>query len=220
MSRLDELNSTENPVTKYIKWKSNDKNFEAYDRSTKEKSVIDLPLEFVFLKTSATIKGWSDSNDCGIYSNQVQSTQNEILTVKAGDVKIASGLYRDIKDSVKAAGGKFHLNVYGILSGEIVVIELKGSALMEWTEFFKRSKSKLQKLSVLINTFNEGKKGAVKFTTPKFSLGKEYDGDLADKAYDSVKDYLVSNQHDDVFIEEKDKETVHITGKEEDDLPF
>lgn len=214
MSRADELRSNDNPVKAYLKWKSNEKKFEAYNRESKTSSLIDLPVSLTFLKTSSIIKGWSDANECGIYSNQVTSTQNEILTVRAGDVKIASGLYRDIKDVVKAAGGKYHLNVYCVFNGDVVVLELKGAALMQWMDFFKKNKKKLDDFSILIENFKEGKKGAVKYTIPEFVTGAKINQSEADSAYDAVKDYL-SYKSDDLSYK-----TEEASIEEESDLPF
>lgn len=217
MSRSQELSGTVNPVVQYVKWASNDKKFSFYRKESKEKGFIDLPVEAVFLKTSSTVKGWSDANDCGIFSNQVTNLQNETLVVKAGDMKIASGLYRDIKDTVKAAGGKFYLNVFVLINGEISVLELKGAALMEWMEFFKRNKVHLDAKTIVVKLFNEGKKGAVKYTTPKFEVGSSIKHiDEADAAYDLVKVYLSKPDH----VDDDNPIDVVIESEVDDDLPF
>ena len=218
MSRSAELKGTTNPVVQYVKWDSNEKKFSSYRKETKEKVTIELPLELTFLKTSVTIKGWSDAHSCGIFSNQVVNTQVETFVVKAGDIKIANGLYKDIKDSVKAAGAKFTMNVYCLINGEVSVLEIKGAALMEWSEFFKRNKQKLDQNTVVIAGFNDGKKGAVKYTTPKFTTGKAIaDYIKADEAYDQVKAYL-SYAPD---VETEGQSYVATEGLDEpDDLPF
>ena len=218
MSRQDELSGVVNPVKQYVNWSSTEKKFSFYRKETGEKGFLSLPLEITFLKTSSTVKGWSDANNCGIYSNQVISTQNEILTVKAGDVKIASGLYRDIKDTVKAAGGKYHLNVYCLINGEVSVLQLKGSVLMEWMEFFKGHKKSLDSNTILVKEYNEGKKGAVKYTTPKFEKGSPIaDIQFADDSYDEVKKYLGYKPEEATHEEE---EWVDVPSEADDDLPF
>ena len=84
MARLNRpTNETSNPVAKYLNWKSNDKCFSYYDKAKGENVKVELPIKFLFLEHYHTVKGWNDSSESGIYSNEVYSIGKEPLSVKA-----------------------------------------------------------------------------------------------------------------------------------------
>jgi hypothetical protein len=175
MARLERPTSeSSNPATKFLQWKSNDKCFSYYDKSKGENVLVPLPLKFVFLEHYHTIKGWNDKTESGIYSNEVFLIGQEPLTVKAfKGGEIASGLYSDIRNKVKDAGGVYHRSVYVMLEdGEIANLQFKGSAVSSYSDFFKENQNNIENDSwCLVSSAKEGKKGAVKFTTPDFKLG-------------------------------------------------
>ena len=142
----------------------------------------------------ATIKGWHDASGSGIYSNEVKSTKNEPLSVRAfKGGEIANGLYQDIKSKVNSAGGDYHVSLYAELNGEIVNFSFKGAALMTWSDFAKENRKSF--LGNYINVVGalDAKKGSVKYSTPVFQIGESIEAsasDLADKNYDGLKDYF------------------------------
>ena len=195
MARADAYRTTvESPVKKYLSWSSNDKCFNFYDKETKENKKLTLPLTLVHLDEMSTIKGWHDSSGSGIYSNEVRSTKNEELNVRAfkgGD--LVKGIYQDIKLKVQSLGGHYCVSIYAFVNNEIVNISLKGSALMAWSDFTKDNRKSFLGNVIEIKTAAEGKKGAVKYTTPTFTLGGAIGLDVSEKAevaYDSLKEYL------------------------------
>lgn len=195
MARADAYRTTvESPVKKYLSWSSNDKCFNFYDKETKENKKLTLPLTLVHLDEMSTIKGWHDSSASGIYSNEVRSTKNEELNVRAfkgGD--LAKGIYQDIKLKVQSLGGHYCVSIYAFVNNEIVNISLKGSALMAWSDFTKDNRKSFLGNVIEIKSAAEGKKGAVKYTTPTFTLGGAIGLDVSEKAevaYDSLKEYL------------------------------
>ena len=110
-----------NPATKFIEWKSSKKAFQFYDKEAEETVEIKLPIEFVILDELSTIKGWHEETESGIYSNEVHSLQNEDLNVrsfKGGD--LISGKYSEIKELIKAKGGKYTKSVYAMMGDELV----------------------------------------------------------------------------------------------------
>jgi len=199
MARADAYRTTvESPVKKYLSWSSNDKCFTFYDKETKENKKLTLPLTLIHLDELSTVKGWHDSSSSGIYSNEVRSTKNEELNVRAfkgGD--LAKGIYQDIKLKVQSLGGHYCVSIYAFVDNEIVNISLKGSALMTWSDFTKENRKAFLANTIEVNSAAEGKKGAVKYTTPTFTLGKGISLDISEKAeaaYASLKEYLDSRK--------------------------
>lgn len=199
MSRADAYRTTvESPVKKYLSWSSNDKCFTFYDKETKENKKLTLPLTLIHLDEMSTIKGWHDASGSGIYSNEVRSTKNEELNVRAfkgGD--LTKGIYQDIKLKVQSLGGHYCTSIYAFVDNEIVNISLKGSALMAWSDFAKDNRKSFLGNTIEVNSATEGKKGAVKYTTPAFTLGKGISLDTSEKAesaYDLLKEYLDSRK--------------------------
>lgn len=184
-----------NPSEKFLKWKSNDKCFEYYDKEAKENVKVPLPFKFLVLDEMHTISGWNDATSSGIYSNEVKYISKEIMTVKPfkGN-EIARGLYKDIKDKVNAAGGHYVKSIYIMLEdGTIANIQLKGAAVQKWGEFTQKSRVRLADEWIVVEDTIEGKKGAVKFYSPNFkylvSLTAE-EGKKADIVFNQLEAYF------------------------------
>jgi len=184
-----------NPATKFIDWKSNDKSFSYYDKEKRENVLIPLPFTFLVLEEMHTVKGWHDASQSGIFSNEVKFISNEIITVKPfkGN-EIASGLYKDIKPKIVAAGGHYVKSVYVMLEdGAIANLQLKGSAVQSWSEFTQKTRSRLTDEWITVQTAKEDKKGSVKFSVPEFAFNKslsDSQGEQADAAFDILEAYL------------------------------
>ena len=137
---------------------------------------------------------------------------------------IAKGIYKDIKDALVSAGGKYHKSIYIMLEdGSVANLQLKGASVQKWGDFSNKNKKRLMDEWVVVNEFEEGKKGAVKFTTPKFKFDRSLSTDedlLVNEAFDSLKDYLnyylKTKQVED--IEVKDPEIVNTA--DDDELEF
>lgn len=200
-----------NPATKFIDWKSNDKSFSFYDKNLaselkakgkskdeiKELATVKIPLPFKFLALDEmhTVKGWSDSCQSAIYSNEVKFISKEILTVKPfkGN-EIAKGLYSEIKEKVKVAGAHYVKSIYIMLEdGSLANLQLKGASCQSWGDFTNKKHSRLPDEWVTVKKSIEGKKGAVKYFTPNFEFEKslsESEMILADEAFGILEVYL------------------------------
>jgi hypothetical protein len=184
-----------NPATKFIDWKSNEKCFSYYDKEDAKNVLIPLPFTFLVLDELHTIKGWNDATSSSIYSNEVKFISKEVMTVKPfkGN-EIAKGIYKDIKEKIVAAGGHYTKSIYIMLEdGTLANIQLKGSAVQKWGDFSQKTKSRFADEWVTVANVEEGKKGAVKFTTPLFSFQKSLTADecnLADTAFNTLETYL------------------------------
>ena len=208
-----------NPASKFIDWKSNDKCFSYYDKETKENVSLPLPFKFLVLDELHTIKGWNDATQSAIYSNEVKWISKDELIVKPfkGN-EIAKGLYKDIKEKVKSAGAHYVKSVYCMLEdGSIANLQLKGAACQSYGDFTAKTRSRLSDEWVEVSSASEGKKGAVKYTTPEFKFQKclsDSEADLADEAFNILESYLKT-----YLIKSEPVESVE-TEIEEDDLEF
>jgi len=184
-----------NPATKFIDWKSNEKAFSFYDKENKVNVPIPLPFRFLALDELHTVKGWSDSCQSAIYSNEVKFISKEPLTVKPfkGN-EIAKGLYSDIKEKVKAAGAHYVKSIYIMLEdGSLANLQLKGASCQSWGDFTQKGRSRLPEEWVTVASAIEGKKGAVKYYTPEFKFDKslsENENTMADDAFAILETYL------------------------------
>tara|TARA_R110000868_G_scaffold407509_1_gene689042 strand:+ start:125 stop:808 length:684 start_codon:yes stop_codon:yes gene_type:complete len=202
-----------NPTTLFLEWKSNKKCFSYYDKEKSEKVLIPLPFKFLVLDELHTVKGWNDASSSGIFSNEVKFISKEILTVKPfkGN-EIAKGLYKDIKEVVNKAGGNYIKSIYIMLeNGSLANIQLKGSAVQKWGEFTQKTKSRLSDEWVVVDKANEGKKGAVSFSTPEFSFLSslsELESEKADECFNILESYLKTYLSKSEDIEVIDSEVI------------
>ena len=184
-----------NPATKFIDWKSNDKCFNFYDKETKENVALPLPFKFLVLDELHAVKGWNDASSSQINSNEVKYISKDVMTVKPfkGN-EIAKGLYKDIKEKVKSAGAHYVKSIYVMLEdGSIANLQLKGASCQSYGDFTAKTRSRLTDEWVEVANFVEGKKGAVKYTTPEFKFKKsisDAEADLADEAFNTLEAYL------------------------------
>lgn len=177
-----------NPATKFLEWKSETKNFAYYDKNQKTNIFIDLPFTFIVLEEYHTIKGFSDADQTGIYSNEVLQTGSDEMEVKTFKGRIiAKGLYKDIKPVVDASGGKYHKSIYAVTKGgELINIALKGSCVREWSEFTaKGAYKRLKDEWVTITKAKDQKKGRVNYSTPVF----KFDSSLNDDEFEMVSEH-------------------------------
>jgi hypothetical protein len=152
-----------NPAKKQIEFKSDLKCFVYYDKAEKKVINIKNPFIFTVLDERSTITGWDDTNQCGIYSNDVKDLKKEDFFVKSfKGGKLVSGKYAEIKDQLKSAGAKYTKVVYALYEGEIIKVKLAGTALSAWIE----KDFNVNKNTVKFEKCKEGKKGKVSYNIP------------------------------------------------------
>jgi len=196
MSRrtLNKSEGSNNPATKFLEWKSNDKCFAYYDKEKKEQVKVELPLKVQFLEHFHTVKGWNDASASGIYANEVKFISKEPLKVKAfkgGD--IAEGIYSEIRGKLRDAGGKYYRSVYVVLDGEIVNLQLKGAGVSAYSDFMQNHENQLESAWTEILTVSDHKKGATKYSTPDFTVGKLFttkELEVANNKYTDIANYF------------------------------
>ena len=204
MARLERpAQKSSNPTKKFLEWKSNDKCFSYYDKNLATNVKVELPLKFMFLEHYHTVKGWNDPAQSGMYSNEVFAVSTEPMDVKLfKGGSIASGLYRDIKDQVTKAGGRYHRSIYVVLEdGTLANIQLKGSGVSSYSDFYKENSHLLDTKWVEIKSTKDGKKGSIKFSSPEFTIGSPIDKendkiaiDRANELQEYMKEYSSKNK--------------------------
>ena len=163
----------QNPTSKFLEWKSNDKSFSYYNKEIKDNVLVKLPLTFLVLEEYHTIKGYFDQDKTGIYSNEVLQIGNQEIEVKTYKGRlIAKGLYKDIKGVVKTAGGNYFKSIYAVTKeGELVNLSFKGAAVTKWSNLTEKGAWKrLKDEWVTVEDVEEHKKGTVEYTTPNFKF--------------------------------------------------
>lgn len=175
MSRSQPTDRSNNPATRWFEWDGENGGVRYYNKAEGKNIEIGDKMTFILLDELATVKGWHNDSDSGIYANEVRDTVQESLVVKAfkGGV-IAQGFYRQIRDRIAAAGGKFVNNCYIAYksNGELQIgsLQFKGAALNSWVEFKKAHRADLYKKAIAINGVETGKKGKITYCTPVFAL--------------------------------------------------
>jgi len=237
MSRSRPHESNPNPATRWFEWAGNTGKVRYYDKHANEMVDVPLPFTFLLLDELASVRGWHDASDSGIRSNMVRDVKADVLVVKAHKYGvIAEGHYRQIKDRVNAAGGKFTANLYigykdatGAL--QIGTLLLKGVALRSWMEFRQEHRKKVYEGAVTLTGYTEGKKGSITYRAPVFGL-KDVSTDTHQQATGLDMELQVwldayfSRKTDEQTIEHTDDETSVITEPvragviEEDSIPF
>ena len=168
-----EVTKNSNPTSKFLEWKSNNKSFSYYDKENKQNVEVKLPLTFLVLEEFHTIKGFSDADQIGIYSNEILQISAEEFEVKTfkGRV-IAKGVYSDIKQVVNSAGGNYNKSIYAVTKdGDLINISIKGAAVSKWSQFTEKGAWKRLKSDwVTIEDAEDHKKGMVAYSTPNFKF--------------------------------------------------
>lgn len=238
MARLERPQTANaNPSKKFLQWKSEKKHFAYWDKDKEENISLELPLKFLFLEHYHTVKGWHGATDKGIVANEVYALGSEPLKVRTfGGLEIAEGIYKDIKEKVNVSGGVYHRSVYVMLEdGTIANLQLKGAVvgglkpeqaiskkLVDgYSEFYNKNKNLLDNQWIEVNSFEDAKKGATKYSIPVFSLGGAIDtesNDLANECAKDLQDYV--NQYKGAKTEVKEESTIDESTEDDDDLGF
>ncbi len=196
------IQNAQNPAKKFIKWSGSpdDKCFNYYDKATAKTEVIeDDTLYVVTLDILSTIKGFSEKDVSGIWSNEVPpfDLKQRELIVQTKNGVLVQGIYSEIKTKIVTAGGKYAASLYAVIlkkkedgsffvpTDEIVNFQLFGSAFINWYKLGLNGG-----ISCVIKITKEQeprKKGAVKYYCPKYELIENPKGDLLKYAQEKNK---------------------------------
>ena len=194
--------SSEKPAAKYLEWASEQGQFKYYDKVKGQNVFIDPKDlgQFVVLMQFHTVKGWNDSSQSSIYSNEVKLIGTQELEVKSfkGGL-IAKGVYKEIKERITAAGGHYVKSVYILVGEEVYNLQLKGAVVQEWGEAFNKCQNRFADEWVIVDSVEKRKKGRVEYTVPVFKFKGVIDNDtakLADEKYDELAERLKIRDED------------------------
>lgn len=170
---MSRSNNTElvNPTTRFIEWKGDDGKFQYYDKEAKLNVEIPLPFCFIVLDQLTTIKGYSDADQSGFWSNEVRDLTAETLIVRTKNEKFSPMLYEQVKEKLSSKGAQYSKSVYVGFYDEnkkLVLgnINIKGCAIAPWIDFCKSTN--VMEVGVKVKTMIEGKKGKTVFQSPVF----------------------------------------------------
>jgi hypothetical protein len=174
MSRSNPTQNARNPSTRWFEWHGSKGQINYWDKEAKQRVFLNMPFTFLLLDELATVRGFHQASNSGVFANEVRDTRQETLLVRAFEGgEIASGLYANIRDRVKAHGGYFQASCYVAYKDgdalKIGNIGLNGATLSEWSEFKKRTNG-LYDGAVTIFGYEDRKHGATDYRVPKFAL--------------------------------------------------
>jgi hypothetical protein len=113
MSRSNPTQNARNPSTRWFEWHGSKGQINYWDKEAKQRVFLNLPFTFLLLDELATVRGFHQASNSGVFANEVRDTRQETLLVRAFEGgEIASGLYANIRDRVKAHGGYFQASCY------------------------------------------------------------------------------------------------------------
>ena len=173
MSRSNQTDIV-NPSAHFIEWKGEKGVLRYFDKAKGEKGenvIIPVPFKFLVLDTLSTIKGYSDADQSGYWSNEIRNIKEDNLIVRTKKGKASEGSYDKVMMECK--GAKYTQSVYIAMrdNGKLVLanLQLFGCAVSAWIEFRKKNKN-IYKGAVEITGSIEGHKGNTTFFSPEFKM--------------------------------------------------
>lgn len=212
---LSNPRGTTNPVQRYFTLKLSTGQVTHYNKDAKKDVVVADPFTFIVLDALSVIGGYSDDKKSGIWSNEVRSTRDEELVVRTRDGVLVKGLYSDIRDTIKAEGGKFGKSLFIAFldDGEWKLGNLKliGAGFSEWFDFEKGKRFDADP-GVLISSWEERRKGRNEYFVPVFESWEVGADDLgaAMELDKQLQEYLGSKKSD-----EPQRETSPVVDEED-----
>jgi len=183
---MSRSNNTElhNPATKFYSWNGDKGGFRYYDKEAdagkdekgNEKKGLNievpLPFRFLVLDCISTIKGFSDADQSGFWSNEIRDIKKEEFVVRNKKGICAKGLYENVINDRNCNGARYVQSIYiATKEGDKLVIanvQMIGAALSAWIEF--RKKNKIYEGAIAVDSMIEGKKGKTVYQIPVFSM--------------------------------------------------
>jgi hypothetical protein len=186
-----------NPAEFYAEWDGANGQLYYYDKSEKENVYLPKDFKFVVLEQLNTVAGFNKERKRSFYANDVRDLRYEELNVRLDGQTVAKGKWEDIKDTLKAHGGKFAKSIYIAYKDEngrmgIGHIKASGAFVGEWFQFTKENAAKSG--GVMIAGTEKRKEGTVEFVVPVFKAFTLPDAAFAEavERYNEVREYLES----------------------------
>lgn len=181
-----------NVATRFFEWSSQDQKVKWYDKEAKTNVLVELPFTFIVLDMLSTVKGFSDTDQSGIWANEVRDTRKDTLTVRTAKGIRAQGLYQDVKT---LEGARYCRSVYIAYKNEddkLVIgnFQMHGICNSEFIEFTKSHKP--YGIAIQVVGADQRKKGTNTFYAPVFKAVPISDATLAEaiELDKQVQEYL------------------------------
>lgn len=187
-----------NPVKRYFSWNGaeNDGYISYWDKQEEKEIQVEFPFVFLPLKKLACLTGFNKQQEENIYSNEIDNIGDEVLNVRIGKNTIAQGLYQNIKDTVKAKGGKYTSSVYIAFKDDnddlqIGNIKFRGASLGPWIDL-QKSPADLSTHAVVIKGAELDDSGGIHFKYPVMDVKpvSEETNKEADKLFEELSEYI------------------------------
>ena len=214
-------------IAKVITWRSSDKEFTFYNKTTEKKESLPLPIRFIWLDQKYKITWFDSANECWIYSNEVPNLKQPLTVKSYKGWDIAEWLYSEIKEKSKAAWWKFTIALLASMNWELVKFEFNWSANEAFIEFWKSFNwYNILKYPIVVKKTTEGKTAWNKYNKPLFEQDttemdvKEYDDAMTykwvvDDYAKSLKEFYAEANP----VSEKMEETLDIDAKLKETAP-
>ncbi len=166
-----------NPSKVFFEWQGKGK-FQYYDKTLKDspskgKVEVPYPFRFIVLDQLVTIKGYSDPDQSGFYSNEItdKTLKTALLSVKTKKGLRFTGTYENVMKELGAEGAQYCKSVYIGYYDEnkkLVIgnIQMHGASIGAWIEFCKSHE--VMKIGVQVKSHVEAKKGTTIYQIPTF----------------------------------------------------
>jgi hypothetical protein len=174
---MSRSNNTEiiNPAKFFYEWVGSKGCIKYFDKSKGEKGeqvFLQLPFTFLVLDRLSTIKGFSDADQSGFWSNEVRDLKKEVFNVRTKKGLVASGLYSTMAPILNQ-GASYCQSVYIAVKDEkgnfqICNFGFHGSAIGEWINLCKGKD--IYKYAITIASAAPMTKGATKYFIPVFKV--------------------------------------------------
>ncbi|MFA5299406.1 MAG: hypothetical protein WC389_14545 [Lutibacter sp.] len=186
---MSRSNNTEvvSPAKMFFNWNGDKGGFEYYDKEAEgeegkkgKKIKAPFPFKFLVLDCLHTVKGFSDIDQSGFWSNEVRDLKKDEIIVKNKKGICARGLYEHVISDKNCAGAKYCQSVYVAYKDEnqlvIANIQMYGAAVSSWFSFISgkdiykgQGRQKIYDGAISVNEFIEGKKGKTIYQIPIFT---------------------------------------------------
>lgn len=199
---MSRSNNTEiiNPAKFFYEWVGSKGCLKYFDKSKGEKGeqvLVQLPFTFLVLDRLSTIKGFSDDDQSGFWSNEIRDIKSEKLTVRTKKGIVGTDYYRNLAPILNL-GACYSQSVYIAVKDEkgnftICNFSIHGSAIGEWINLCKGKD--IYKYAVTIASANPAKKGATSYFTPVFKLNPTISPETEAKAVEldkELQEYLTA----------------------------
>lgn len=159
-------------MRKYFKVRASTGDVVYYSKEQGKEIEVPLPLSFIVLDVVNAVGGFHEPSNSGIWSNEFRNSSRDVVKVRNKNGVLAEGPYTEIKDKLKAAGGKFANSVYIAYKegGETALgnITFIGASVSEWFDFGKGKSFDSDPGVTILKDWEFKKKGRTEFYVPKF----------------------------------------------------